>query len=266
MPVDLQRAHRVARRVAAEAGALLERGMEQEIHVENKGSIDLVTEWDRRSEAIIVEALTGAFPDHRVVAEEGAGSEAGASGAPCWYVDPLDGTTNYAHRLPFYAVSIALEVEGKLEVAVVHAPHLGWEFHARRGEGTWLGDRRVSVSRTDGLVGGVVATGFPYDRRTARDNNLHRVARVVPQVQGFRRLGSAALDCALVAWGRLDAYWEVKIKPWDIAAGVLLVQEAGGIVTALDGGPFELGRPQILASNGAVHEEMVTLLADTSPP
>ncbi len=266
MPVDPVRALKIARAAAAEAGALLLRGHQEEIHVQNKGAIDLVTEWDQRSEELVVSTIQEAFPGHTVVAEEGHGgggeTDPGVTEA-CWFIDPLDGTTNYAHRLPIYAVSIALELDGRLEVGVVNAPYLGWEFYAQRGGGAWLNGERIQVSRHPDLLHSIASSGFPYDRRTSTDNNLDRMALVVPEVQGFRRLGVAALDCALVAWGRMETYWEVKIKPWDVAAGVLLIQEAGGRVTNLDGEPFDLHRGRILASNGLVHDEMVKLLAGT---
>ena len=262
--VDLDHALQVARAAAAEAGALLMEGLGQEIHVQNKGSIDLVTQWDQRSEALVVGRLRQAFPDHLVVAEEGTGTESGGASAPArWYLDPLDGTTNYAHRLPIFAVSIALELDGVLSVGVVFVPGMGWEFYATAGGGAWLNGARLQVSSTPDLLHGMVATGFPYDRRTSADNNLNRVARIMPEVQGLRRLGVAALDCALVAWGRLDAYWEAKVKPWDVAAGTLLVREAGGVVSNLEGGELDLRRGRILATNGLVHEQMLGLLAGT---
>ena len=246
-------------------------GLGQEIHVRNKGTIDLVTQWDRRSEELVVGRLRQAFPDHLVVAEEGTGQGSGDEAAPAaarWYVDPLDGTTNYAHRLPIFAVSIALELEGEVSVGVVNVPGMGWEFYASTGGGAWLKagpheSQRLQVSSTPELLQGLVATGFPYDRRTSADNNLNRVARIMPEVQGLRRLGVAALDCALVAWGRLDAYWEAKVQPWDVAAGTLLVREAGGRVTNLEGGELDLRRGRILATNGRVHDEMLGLLAGT---
>ena len=262
--VDLAAALDVARAAATEAGELLMEGLGQEIHVENKGTIDLVTEWDRRSEELVVGRLRDAFPDHLVVAEEGSGQgTGGGQGATArWYVDPLDGTTNYAHRLPIFAVSIALELDGEVSVGVVNVPGMGWEFYASRGGGAWLNGQRLTVSSTPDLLHGLVSTGFPYDRRTTSDNNIHRVQRIMPEVQGLRRLGVAALDCALVAWGRLDAYWEIKVKPWDVAAGTLLVREAGGRVSDLEGGELDLLRGRILASNGRVHDEMLRLLAE----
>jgi len=256
----------VARGAAADAGALLLEGQRQGIHVENKGAIDLVTEWDRRAEELVVGRLNGAFPEHLVVAEEGTGQEAGGATPPDavrWFVDPLDGTTNFAHRLPFFAVSIAMEAQGDLKVGVVNAPGLGLEFYATAGHGAWLNGERISVSSAPDLLHGIVATGFPYDRATAEDNNLHRVAKVLPATQGLRRFGVAALDCALVAWGRMEAYWEIKINPWDVAAGALLVREAGGRVTDLDGSELNMQRGRILATNGLVHDEMLALLAGT---
>lgn len=259
----LDRALHIARQAAAEAGDLLLRGQRLGVHVENKGAVDLVTEWDRRSEALLVLRLHDAFPDHRVVAEEGGAVAGDGTGQARWLVDPLDGTTNFAHQLPIYSISLALELDGHIAVAVVRCPALGWEFYARRGGGSFLNGEIMHVSETPDLDHALTATGFPYDRRTSSDTNLHRLERVLLRCQGVRRLGSAALDCAMVAWGRIDAYWEVKIKPWDVAAGTLLVEEAGGRVSDLEGQGLDLGKGRILCTNGRLHAECVRLLAGT---
>jgi myo-inositol-1(or 4)-monophosphatase len=259
--VDLDRALQTARETARRAGALLRDGRRRAFAVDHKGEVDLVTEHDRRSEALVVEALSRAFPDHAVVGEEGSAVGREGSGRPVWLVDPLDGTTNYAHRMPWYAVSIGLELDGEPLVGVVHAPEMGWEFWAARGRGAHLGDAPIRVSTVPDLDGALVATGFPYDRRTSPHNNVPELAAVLRRCQGVRRIGVASLDCALTAWGRLDAYWEYKLHPWDISAGALLVLEAGGQVSLADGERYRSGAGDIAASNGLVHDELLAALA-----
>src|SRR5262245_48173244 len=221
----------VARRIAAEAGAILRAGAGRQHSSDRKRTaVDLVTEYDRRSEAHVVAALRAAFPDDEVIAEEGGG-QAGASGRR-WLVDPLDGTTNFSHGLPFFCVSIAVEDAAGSLAGVVAAPALGWEFYAARGQGAWLVERersleprRLAVSDTATLGESLLATGFPYDTASSPRNNLVEWARIYPRTQGLRRVGAAALDLCFVAAGWMDGYWELKIKPWDVAAGALLVTE-----------------------------------------
>lgn len=243
------------------AGALLLSGAGRSHAADSKSSAaDLVTRYDRAAEELIVEGLKARFPDHRILAEEG-GERAGDPAAPLWIVDPLDGTTNFAHGLPYFAVSIACQVDGVVEVGAIVAPALGWTFAARRGAGAHQNGEVLHVSRTAALSGALLATGFPYDRRTSKENNFAQFERFQRAAQGVRRFGSAALDLCLCASGHLDGYWEMKLKPWDIAAGSLLVQEAGGRVTCYSGAPCDLSRGEILASNGCIHEEMIQVLA-----
>jgi len=259
--LDLEQGLQTALQIARRAGAVLREGLERGFTVEFKGEVDLVTEVDRQSEELVVEALRQAFPGTQVMAEEGTRVD-GRGGDALWLVDPLDGTTNYAHRLPFYAVSIALELGGEPQLGVVYAPEMGWEFTALRGRGAWLNQRPLHVSATANLDRALLATGFPYDRRTSPDNNLAEFGAVIRRAQGIRRMGSAALDCAMVAWGALDGYWEFKLKPWDIAAGALLVREAGGLVTDTRGGLHRSTSGHILATNGLIHEELKQALAE----
>ncbi|MDB4968680.1 MAG: inositol monophosphatase [Myxococcales bacterium] len=260
----------VARRVAAEAGAILRAGAGRAHSSDAKRtSVDLVTEYDRRSEAHVVAQLRAAFPDDEVVAEEGGG-QAGASGRH-WLVDPLDGTTNFAHGLPFFCVSIGLEDGSGPLAGVVEAPALGWHFYAARGQGAFLVEegrtlepRRLAVSDTPALEQSLLATGFPYDTATSARNNLREWTALYPRTQGLRRVGAAALDLCFVAAGWMDGYWELKIKPWDVAAGALLVTEAGGRVTGYRGQPYASDAGEILATNGRLHDALAAALAETA--
>jgi len=257
----------VARRIAVEAGAILRHGAGRRHTSDHKRSVvDLVTEYDKRSEAHIVAALRAAFPDDEVVAEEGGG-QPGASGRR-WLVDPLDGTTNFAHGLPFFCVSIGLEDASGPLAGVIDAPALGWHFYAARGHGAWLvergmAERRLAVSDTSSLDASLLATGFPYDAAASARNNLAEWSYVYPKTQGLRRVGAAALDLCFVAAGWMDGYWELKIKPWDVAAGALFVTEAGGRVTDYRGGPFRSDGGEILATNGRLHDALAAALAAT---
>ena len=229
---------------------------DDDIHL--KGSIDLVTRLDVEAESILVEGLGRAFPDDVVIAEESARAEA-AAGRRIWYVDPLDGTTNFVHGLPVFAVSVAGVRAGRVEVGCVFAPYLDELFWAVAGGGAWLGERRLQVSGRAPLDGALLATGFPYDVRTNPHDNLAEWTSLARRCRGLRRLGAAALDLAYVAAGRFDGYWEFRLKPWDLAAGVLLVLEAGGRVTDPAGGAAWL-QGDLVATNGLVHDELVGAL------
>ncbi len=257
----------VARRVAVEAGAILRAGAGHAHASDTKRTaVDLVTEYDRRSEAHIVAQLHAAFPDDEIVGEEGGGQH-GASGRR-WLVDPLDGTTNFSHGLPFFCVAIAVEDAHGPLVGVIDAPALGWHFYAARGDGAFLvergmAERRLAVSSVDTLAASILATGFPYDTATSPRNNLREWSNLYPRTQGLRRIGAAALDLCFVAAGWIDGYWELKIKPWDVAAGALLVTEAGGRVTDYRGGAFKSDAGEILATNGRIHDALAAALAET---
>jgi myo-inositol-1(or 4)-monophosphatase len=248
---------------AREAGALLRERIDDRHTVQYKGEINLVTEADHLSEALIVERIRGSFPDHNILAEESP-ETANGSGFR-WIIDPLDGTTNYAHGYPVFCVSIALEAEGKIRLGAVYDPMLDELFTAEKGAGAFLNGRRLKVSRTAELSRSLLATGFPYDIREDRNNNINYFEAMALNTQAVRRAGSAALDLAYLAAGRFDGFWELKLMPWDMAAGWLLVEEAGGVVTDLQGDPFALHSPHILASNGLIHAEMSRLLARTDP-
>jgi myo-inositol-1(or 4)-monophosphatase len=247
-----------AHRLARAAGDLIRSAWDGDVQVTLKGEVDLVTEVDHASEALIVDGLRAAFPDDGIVAEEGSGVPGHADAT--WYVDPLDGTTNFSHGLPHFAVSIACWDAAGPRLAVVYDPIRRWAFHAERGTGAWLDGRRLKTSAPAGLASALVATGFPANRRSAADNNLIEVAHMLRHARGLRRAGSAALDLAFVAAGWLDGFWEARLSPWDVAAGALLVTEAGGLVSLPSGAPFQLADGGILASGAGLHAELVTNL------
>lgn len=220
---------------------------------EYKSGADIITAADRRSEEFIVERLRTLFPQHAIVAEEGSGQ--GAASDYCWYVDPLDGTTNFAHGYPVFSVSIALAAGDELLVGVVHDPTRGETFHAARGQGAWLNQKRLRVSRTARLAESLLATGFSSSKRHESPNILY-YHRFTLLSHGVRRDGSAALDLCYVACGRFDAFWEFNLKPWDVGAGTLMVREAGGVVSDFNAVPFRLGGDEIMASNGLIHTEL----------
>lgn len=244
--------------LAREAGALLldihRRGPQR---IERKSShFDLVTEADVASQELILGVIRARCPDDGILAEEEGGSRKGRSGA-IWIVDPLDGTTNFAHRYPAFAVSIGMWVNGRPELGVVQDVVRELTYWGAAGQGAWMDqDQRMQVSREGDLGESLVATGFPYSRATNPDNNMAEYGHILMCTQGVRRAGSAALELALLADGRLDGYWEGHLSSWDYAAGVLLVSEAGGRVTGYDGQPLSLGRHQVVATNGPLHDPL----------
>lgn len=251
----------VAVAAARQAGAVLQTQFGAARRVSYKGSpTNLVTEMDRRAEALIIESIRAHFPDHAVLAEE-SGRLEGARGYR-WIVDPLDGTTNYAHGLPIYAVSIALEIDGRLALGVVYEPARDECLVAERGRGASLNGAPIRVSTTARLNESLLSTGYPYDIREGGDNNLAEHAAVSLRCHSVREIGSAVLNLAAVAAGRLDAFWELRLGPWDVAAGMLLVEEAGGRVTDPAGGPVDLSAPAVVASNGLIHDEILHVLKE----
>jgi len=250
---------RIAIQAAHEGGRVLLQKFGTALEVRHKGEVDLVTEADRAAEEAIVAVIRGTSPRHDILAEEADHGRCASSHR--WIIDPLDGTTNYAHGFPWFAVSIALEVEGEVRLGVVYNPFHRELFWAEKGEGAYLNDIQLRVSPTPRLDQSLVATGFPYDRKTSRVNNYDHFVSFQQSAQACRRAGAASLDLAYAAAGRLDGYWEMKLKPWDVAAGQLLVHEAGGRVSDFDGARFDIYGAECLASNGRIHAEMLTVLA-----
>jgi myo-inositol-1(or 4)-monophosphatase len=240
--------------IAQEAGRILVEELSRPLDIRYKGDeVDLVTQADKRSEECIVARLNKYFPDHAVAAEEGTGKE--TSSEFRWHVDPLDGTTNFAHGYPCFCVSIALAQRDALLAAVVFNPFYNELFTAARAEGATFNGKRIRVSKVSSLSTSLLCTGFPVRNRKASPN-LQYYGDFTQRSHGVRRDGSAALDLACVAMGRFDAFWEFNLQKWDTAAGVLLVEEAGGRVSDFEGRPYQLGGPVVLATNGLIHEEM----------
>jgi myo-inositol-1(or 4)-monophosphatase len=246
--------------IAREAGALLMSYFDRHIKIEYKGDVDLVTAADRASEKLIVERLQARWPQHGIVGEEGTRSDTGAEYR--WFVDPLDGTTNFAHGYPVFCISIALaRKDDQLEAGVLFDPTRDELFAAEHGQGGSLNGKPLHVSKTARLADSILGTGFPSQKRH-QNPNIHFYQQLTLRSHGVRRAGSAALDLANVAAGRFDGFWEFNLNPWDTAAGVLMVQEAGGIVTRFDGSPFRLDSHEVLASNGLIHDELLTNFRD----
>lgn len=265
---DLTRMVREAEAIAREAGALLREFYRRGVRAEYKGDVDLVTEADRASEKLITTRLNAAFPDHGVYGEEG--TRAGLENEYRWYVDPLDGTTNFAHGFPAFCVVLGCERrqaglpagdDGEMVAGVIYDPLRDEMFSAMRGGGARLNGETIHVSRTGLLQESLIATGFPSQKRH-ENPNVHFYQEFTLRSHGVRRAGSAALDLAYVAAGRLEGYWEFKLNPWDTSAGFLLVEEAGGKVTHYDGTPFTLDSHEVFATNGSIHAEMQALFVD----
>jgi myo-inositol-1(or 4)-monophosphatase len=245
-------------RVARDAGRLLRDRVGTRIDIDHKGSINLVTDVDLASERLIRETISTYYPRHEVLGEEGGLSESGSEYR--WIVDPLDGTTNYAHGYPMFCVSIALECKGEIVLGVVCDPMRDELFTAERGSGAALNNRPIHVSKTAELMQGLLSTGFPYDIKTSKLTNLDHWANFAMNAQALRRDGAAALDLCYVACGRFDGFWELNLSPWDTAAGALIVTEAGGRVTNFSGNPFSNYKPEVVASNGLIHDRMLEVL------
>lgn len=244
--------------MAKGAGRLLHEKLGRVDSIEFKGAVDIVTEMDKMAEALIVGKIMESFPEHGILGEEGA--DVKSTSPYRWIIDPLDGTTNYAHGFPVFCVSIGFEAHGELTAGVVYAPALGELFTAEKGKGAYLNGDRIYTSKTEKLDTSLLATGFPYDIRTSKDTNLDHFANFAVRSQAIRRAGAAAYDLCSIAAGRFDGFWEMKLKPWDVAAGVLAVREAGGVVTDFGNGEFSMEKGEVLATNGIIHPEMLAVL------
>ncbi|HEY9677046.1 MAG TPA: inositol monophosphatase family protein [Drouetiella sp.] len=261
--MTISKAKKVAFTAALEAGKFIKERVGKIKQIDYKGAFNLVTDVDKASERMILETLRSEFPDDSYVAEEGGGNEA-KTNQRRWYVDPLDGTTNFTHSYPFFCVSIGMEEAGKMMLGVVYNPIADELFVAERGQGAYLNDEKISVSKIGELGHSLLATGFPPDTGNSDVpyNNMVPFTTLTNLSHGVRRDGSAALDLCFVACGRLDGFWELKLSPWDIAAGSLIVEEAGGSVSDLSNGPLDMPTGHILATNKLIHEEVVGVMKD----
>jgi len=254
---------KLAEYAAMEAGKYLLKVLPEKRDIGKKGVVDLVTEADRNSEKLIHEIITGEYPDDRFLAEEG--TKSGSGSELIWIVDPLDGTINYAHRFPVFCVSIALVKNNVPRVGCIYNPNLDERFTAVKGNGAFLNGQPIHVSNNDKLIDSLLATGFPYDVRESENDNMNNFVMFYKKgAQAVRRAGSAALDLAYTACGRFDGFWEFKLHAWDIAAGILLVEEAGGKATDFKSGNVDLFKGEVLASNGRIHQRMQDVLEEVN--
>jgi myo-inositol-1(or 4)-monophosphatase len=256
--VDINDCIKVGLAVIQEAGSLLHDRFDRDFTVLHKGAINLVTDVDLAAEELIVGRIRKAFPTHSILAEEKHHDS--SAGAVKWIIDPLDGTTNYAHGYPVFSISIGLEIDGEVEWGAVLDPIRDELYAARKGHGASCNGRSLSVSAVPSLDGSLLATGFPYDIRTSSLNNLENFCAFAVRTQGIRRSGSAAIDLCHVAAGCIDGFWELKLNPWDCAAGHLMIREAGGLITNFCGQPGSIYEREVIASNGLIHQEMIAIL------
>ena len=247
--------------LARDAGDVLKHYMSREKQIEFKGRANLVTVADKESEALIIRQIRERYPDHSILAEESGASGSSDDGVGKWIIDPLDGTTNFAHQYPFFCVSIGFEREGKLLCGAVYDPSRDEMFSAARGQGAFMNGQPLRVSDVEPLRRALIMTGFPYGFREKIKTAMAQFEAFLFESQAVRRGGSAALDLCYAALGRVDGFWEMDLHAWDTAAGVVIVEEAGGRVTDFSGGPFSVYGNQILASNGRIHDEMIAVLA-----
>lgn len=248
----------IAKEAALTAGKFLEKNYDRQTEIEFKGAIDLVTQKDRESQQMIYKIIKDSFPQHSILGEEDLNVEKDKE--LLWLIDPIDGTTNFAHSLPIFCVSIAFMEKGIPQVGVVYVPLLDELFHAVRGKGAFLNKKQIHVSKKTELGKSLLGTGFPYDRRVSEINNVDHFNKFIVRALCIRRMGSAAIDLCYTAAGRFDGYWELKLFPWDSAAGMLMVEEAGGTVTDFSGNPFDPFKKECLASNSHIHSQMLEVL------
>jgi myo-inositol-1(or 4)-monophosphatase len=259
--VNIDDCIRVGHEAAKDAARILADRYLTEFAVTHKGAVNLVTEVDLAAEELIVSRIRGSFSSHTIIAEENYSDS--PQGGISWIIDPLDGTTNFAHGYPAFSVSVGLEIEGELEWGTVVDPIRNEFYSARRGCGAFCNGTAIKVSDVTSLGASLLATGFPYDIRTSADNNLNYFCAFAVQTQGIRRSGSAALDFCALAAGRLDGFWELKLNPWDCAAGYLIVREAGGKVTNFTGRRGTIYDREVVASNSLIHDQILAVLEDT---
>ncbi|MBS3741674.1 MAG: inositol monophosphatase [Candidatus Cloacimonetes bacterium] len=254
----MQKYFDIAQKAAKAAGKIIKNNFHKKKNVSYKGRIDLVTDIDKRAEDAIIQILKNNFPDHNILTEESDFARDDRS-EYCWVIDPLDGTTNYVHEFPFVNVSVALQKSKESIVGVVFNPILDEFFYAIKGRGSYKNEQRLVVSQSTELKKSVLATGFPYEMKGER-NNLDNFNKIIKECRGVRRPGAAALDLCYVAAGIFDGFWEMELHPWDTAAGILIVEEAGGKIAKFDGAEFSIFDKEIVATNGKIHEKLINIL------
>ncbi len=246
-----------ARKTVNEAGQTLKEEISKDPGVEYKKKFDLVTDTDKKIERSIVDSIKKGYPDHDIVTEEADIERTGSDHV--WYLDPISGTTNYAHCMPIYGISLALEIEDEICVSAIYNSVEEEVFHAEKGEGAYMGEKEITVSQVETIEKSLVSTTFPYDEE-GRKKNLEYFERIAPNVEGIRRTGSVSVDLPYLALGVLDGFWAIELKPWDTAAGLLLVEESGGSVTEIDGSGYDIHSDSIVATNGIIHEVTIERL------
>ncbi|MDD3847118.1 MAG: inositol monophosphatase family protein [Syntrophorhabdaceae bacterium] len=249
--------------MALASGKIQRESLKEGFAIHHKGEINLVTDADIACQEMIISMIRESFPEDDIIAEEKANRFEGNKNR--WIVDPIDGTTNYAHGYPFFCTSIAYEVKGSVVAGVVYNPMMDELFFAARGKGAYLNGNRIKVSSVQNLKASLLSTGFPYDITTNPDNNINHFIQFLYEAQAVRRDGSAALNLSYVACGRFDGFWEIYLNPWDLAAGALIVEEAGGAISSLDGGAFSIYGGGVIASNGLIHETMTGIIGKGLP-
>lgn len=256
--MSLELVRKTAEKAAHAAGEILKEKLGKLSHLDYKSAFNIVTEADKASEDEVIRIIREQFPDHQILGEESGAHKSDSKKR--WLIDPLDGTTNYAHSYPFFCVSIGFEDDGEMKYGIVFNPVSNEIFHAEQGKGAFLGEKRLHCSKVSKLAESLLATGFPPDTKNAKHSNISEFHKLTDLCHGVRRDGSAALDLCYVASGRLEGFWEFKLSPWDLAAGTLIVREAGGKVTDPTGGAFDINSGHVLSTNSLIHDELAKAL------
>lgn len=260
MPFELDNFLKTAVESVKEAGRIQKERFGENFKIEHKGEINLVTEVDYQCERAIIDIIKRDYPEHEILTEEAGSVKTAPNSRYKWIIDPLDGTTNYAHSYPCFCASVGLEIDGDIVIGAVYNPMLDELFTSVKGNGAYLNGNKIKVSKIGDINTSLLATGFPYDIRDSKENNLNHFYNFAVRAQAIRRPGSAVLDLCYLAAGRFDGFWELKLYPWDMAASSLIVQESGGMITDFRGGNFSLYKGEMLASNGLIHKDMINIL------
>lgn len=260
MPFELEIFLKTAVEAVKEAGKIQEEKFGENFKIEHKGEINLVTEVDYQCERAIIDIIKRDYPEHEILTEEAGSVKTAPNSRYKWIIDPLDGTTNYAHSYPCFCASVGLEIDGEVVTGAVYNPMLDELFTSIKGNGAYLNGKRISVSKIGDISKSLLATGFPYDIRDSKENNLNHFCNFAVRAQAIRRPGSAVLDLCYLAAGRFDGFWELKLYPWDMAASSLIVKESGGMITDFRGEKFSIYKGEMLATNGLIHKDMVDIL------